>query len=966
MEFLYVLGWGFAIIAPIILFFMNNRQAERLDRMENENRVQFSNLARLEQLYTALLASRHQPGSPVAPPAAPAPVAPVPPTPPTVPVPPEALNEIAPQEGPPVAPAAANDVAPLADPVPAIAEPPPPSQPVAPASVWATARRPAAESPPALAPMPPPASGASPLSLPVQVSVSSAHAMAVSLPAKKPFNWERFLGVQLPIWLGAIALSLAGFFFVRYIIDAGLFTPLFRIIIGVIVAIAFLGIAEFIRRSRLTNAPQIAAALAAASIATLYACSYYASVGFGLIPESAGFVAMALVTILAIGIALVFGRVVAVVGLIGGYVAPALFASADPSAFVLFGYLTVILVGIFVLIRMRDWWAISLPALLGPLIWMMAWASLEVGGQVWAVASFAVLVPLVVVAAASEFWRAADAPLKITDAHGRPATAGAALAGAFAASGLGLFILVADAGQPAPYWYALGALAVIAVALAYHRPLLLGWLQLLPLAATVLACLAWREPSDGSAWIIGIVALIHAAGAIDQFRRLQRPVLWAAVLTFIAVFFYSFAMFRLAGWHAVAADKHYWAFGALVLAGAMLALLWFFGRGIDGEVARNRVYAVLGGGASAFLSLLVVIEFDATYFPLAAALMILGLSYIHHRAPLRGLQIVTAIYLAIYGLLVLGAGSSIYVDPVFSRFLLTSANDTPFLTLVVPGILFFAAASLFHWSKAETLSGFLDVIGLVAVAWGLLVMVVPDFGAEFTVGAYVLAAKILNPEMVLAALAIAAGRFLGRQTLYLAGMVFAGLVALGVLAGSVLPVYQFWPWLELPGWGIFNVALLALGTPALILLGIGWFLRQDSRVPVANYGRGLSVFGVVTLFTLMLIEIRHVYHPKQLQGATSSVEFYSYSLGMLLFGVALLVIGVAIQNRGSRMLSFVFVLGAVVKVFLWDAGGLDGLWRVLSFFGMGLCLLAISWLYARFVFGLTGRTAEPLAATPAQ
>ena len=69
MELLYILGWGFAIIAPIVLFFMNSRQAERLDRLENENKVQFSNLARLEQLYAALLASRHQAGSAVPTPA---------------------------------------------------------------------------------------------------------------------------------------------------------------------------------------------------------------------------------------------------------------------------------------------------------------------------------------------------------------------------------------------------------------------------------------------------------------------------------------------------------------------------------------------------------------------------------------------------------------------------------------------------------------------------------------------------------------------------------------------------------------------------------------------------------------------------------------------------------------------------------------------------------------------------------
>ena len=89
MELLYILGWGFAIIAPIVLFFMNNRQAERLDRLENENRVQFSNLGRLEQLYTALLAARHQ-----APPSAPfasPPTPPVSPAPAAAPTPPAAV-----------------------------------------------------------------------------------------------------------------------------------------------------------------------------------------------------------------------------------------------------------------------------------------------------------------------------------------------------------------------------------------------------------------------------------------------------------------------------------------------------------------------------------------------------------------------------------------------------------------------------------------------------------------------------------------------------------------------------------------------------------------------------------------------------------------------------------------------------------------------------------------------------------
>lgn len=40
----------------------------------------------------------------------------------------------------------------------------------------------------------------------------------------------------------------------------------------------------------------------------------------------------------------------------------------------------------------------------------------------------------------------------------------------------------------------------------------------------------------------------------------------------------------------------------------------------------------------------------------------------------------------------------------------------------------------------------------------------------------------------------------------------------------------------------------------------------------------------------------------------------------------------------------VFVIG---KIFLVDMAGLDGLWRVASFMGLGLSLLALAWLHQR-------------------
>ena len=51
-----------------------------------------------------------------------------------------------------------------------------------------------------------------------------------------------------------------------------------------------------------------------------------------------------------------------------------------------------------------------------------------------------------------------------------------------------------------------------------------------------------------------------------------------------------------------------------------------------------------------------------------------------------------------------------------------------------------------------------------------------------------------------------------------------------------------------------------------------------------------------------------------------------------------------------RRASLVVMMIAVAKVFIFDASVLQGLYRVLSFFGLGIVLIALSWFYSRFVF----------------
>ena len=70
----------------------------------------------------------------------------------------------------------------------------------------------------------------------------------------------------------------------------------------------------------------------------------------------------------------------------------------------------------------------------------------------------------------------------------------------------------------------------------------------------------------------------------------------------------------------------------------------------------------------------------------------------------------------------------------------------------------------------------------------------------------------------------------------------------------------------------------------------------------------------------------------------------------LAFGVALLLVGIALRSQPVRLCSAAVVILTVAKVFLVDMSGLTGVWRALSFIGLGLVLVGIGYLYQRLLF----------------
>jgi uncharacterized membrane protein len=112
-----------------------------------------------------------------------------------------------------------------------------------------------------------------------------------------------------------------------------------------------------------------------------------------------------------------------------------------------------------------------------------------------------------------------------------------------------------------------------------------------------------------------------------------------------------------------------------------------------------------------------------------------------------------------------------------------------------------------------------------------------------------------------------------------------------------------------------------------------------------------AVTSVALALMFLSLEVTRAFHgPVLTDGVTTDAEQYTYSAVWLGFGVVLLLLGIAIGSKPARLASAAVVLLTIAKVFLVDTAGLTGVWRALSFIGLGIVLVGIGLLYQRLLF----------------
>ena len=210
---------------------------------------------------------------------------------------------------------------------------------------------------------------------------ASRHGDGRSSP-RQPVAWERWVGVRGAAALGASVLVLAGLYFFRYGIEAGLITPALRVALGTGVGASCLIAGETILRRR---HGLLANWLAGAGFALLYLSFWAASAVYGLVPAIGAGVLMVLVTAGCCALAVRRqSMAIAVLGLLGGFATPILLSTGSDRPVALFSYLLVLDAAMLYVARRRRWPILAVFALAGTATYQALWVGTRMGGeQLW-------------------------------------------------------------------------------------------------------------------------------------------------------------------------------------------------------------------------------------------------------------------------------------------------------------------------------------------------------------------------------------------------------------------------------------------------------------------------------------------------------------------------------------------------------------------------------------------------------
>lgn len=815
---------------------------------------------------------------------------------------------------------------------------------------------------PAVAEAPPPPTETAP-AVP-DVPDRPASSVTASPPSPRPARgFEESLGTRWVVWIGGLTLALGGFFMVRYSIEAGLLGPSVRTMLGGLFALALLAAGEWSRRKDniadvatlpIANIPAI---LTAAGTAVAFATVYAAYALYDFLAPATAFILLGMVALGTLAAALLHGPALAGLGIVGAFVTPILVSSDKPDFWSLYIYLAIVTAAAFGLARIRLWRWLAVTTIAFALLW--TFPCLQCGPQMVAPHAFHVIAGFVLAAL-----------LVVCGFMFGPEGDGEEIepisSGSLAAYLLGAMLIVLNGAHADAAMIAFALLVAGSLVVAWRAPAATGAVG----AASVFAFIVFAEwairrnvdmlilpggamagigPSatDGSVSLHLVTAAIFAAafgiaGFLAQTRFATTKILatWAAVAVFTPIALLVALYARIAHLDRSIPFAIIAVLLAAAYAGATEALTR---RGERAELSAS--VALSATGALAALALALTFALDRGWLTIALALVSMGAAWLSVRRPIPFLRWIAAVLAGIVALRI-GyepriAGDAVGTTPIFNWLLWGYG---------VPALSFWTAS---HFLRRNGDDVPLRMIEAAAMLFTVLLAFMEIRHAVNAGDVYRDTAELTEVALqVSVALAMAIGlerlRLRSRSIVHNVGAVvltaFAGLASLFGLLGLENPLL----WSQDVGGGFINLLLLGYALPAVLALLLSYAVAGRRA---ASYGNTVAAGALILALAYVSFEIRRLYHgPVLTLGETTDAEQYTYSIAWLMFGVALLGIGILANSQRARLASAAVIGLTILKAFLIDMSTLTGVYRALSFMCLGIVLVAIGWLYQRILF----------------
>ncbi|GBC96484.1 hypothetical protein HRbin16_02288 [bacterium HR16] len=833
--------------------------------------------------------------------------------------------------------------------------PPPPIIPPLPEETVARITPEPSETPPPAEPAPP----VTPIAAEVEQGISG--------------YWEQLVGGKGALWLGSVATFFALAFFLAYTWQ--FLGDVVKLILGFAAGAALLVFGEY---SRKRVERWFSEGISGAGIAVLYLSIWAGAQRYHLFSFEISFALMAATVFLGVMLALRYDAMsLSVLATVGGFLTPVLLRSeggASASPYPLLTYVTVLNAGILAVSLYRKWRALVWLSFFATILLVLGWAVDSYQERFrWAVfayvtlnfllflgcACFRSLVQRVNTEAEEILLVFADAGVYALAGY---ALLGEALGGYPSAFALALTVVFGALSvlvhhrvpQNRNLQDSLGGLALFFLTIAVPMQLKQDWLVVgWSVQAAVLVALGLRLNSP----------LLHCAGQI----------VWAIALMALAVVVLTVEAER----HLLFLNERGLPLLATVAATAWMAVESRRSTTLKDELAPwYSALATLGGAWLLAQETTLAVEWQSSRLGQAwqavamysVAIVWAVYAPLIHRLGVR----VSDLWVRFCALLIATLAA---VLPVWAMVSAPVEAWTPFWNIrwfsaLLVGILLGVLARMVAREQERAVPEEAEAFGYLTVLVSILMWIA--LSAEVYLGFRAWRMSI-DPQLwaiaawfalvtlwsLLAALFVALGitwNLLGLRLLgYLAGG--AAVVVLLMYSLSTLPGSSLSPvWIPL-----LNLRALAFVTSTLAAVWIAVLLSRrpsQSTPSETSLAGGIVALAVAVLLWGVTQETYQAFYYWHVTGALTGdwrrMAQMAISLVWTLFGAVMLVVGIVRSLQPARLAALGLLGFTSLKVFLYDLSFLDTPMRILSFGGLGLTLIAISWLYSRYGIGGTG------------